>query len=57
MTDPTTPGSESGGGEVDKPVTAILAEMTGRDESEFEVDGDYDYPHPDDLESVPEDER
>ncbi|WP_262181348.1 hypothetical protein [Haloarcula laminariae] len=42
--------------ERDEPVAAVLAEMTGRPQSDFELDGEYDYPDLDELESVPEDE-
>lgn len=40
----------------DEPVSEILAEMTGRAAAEFEAGDEYDYPHPNDLESVPEDD-
>jgi hypothetical protein len=43
--------------ERDEPVSVVLAEMTGRPPEEFEYDREEaEFPHPDDLESVPEDE-
>jgi len=39
------------------PISVVLAEMTGRPREEFEYDADeVEFSHPDDLESVPEDE-
>lgn len=49
-----------GGGQAeyrDEPVSEILAEMTDRPASEFQADNEYKYPHPDELESVPQDEQ
>lgn len=40
----------------DEAVSEVLAKMTGRDASEFEVGDEVEYPHPDDLESVGTDE-
>lgn len=42
--------------EIEKPVSQVLAAETGQPASEFQAD-DYEFPNPDDLESVPEDER
>jgi len=43
--------------ERDDSVSVVLAEMTGRPREEFEYDREEaEFPHPDDLESVPEDE-
>jgi hypothetical protein len=42
--------------ERDVPVATVLAEMTGRPESDFEFDSEYEYPELDELESVPEEE-
>jgi hypothetical protein len=43
--------------ERNEPVSVVLAEMTGRPREEFEYDREEaEFPHPDDLESVPEDE-
>ncbi|MDS0280008.1 hypothetical protein NDI85_19675 [Halomicroarcula sp. S1AR25-4] len=39
-----------------EPVSAVLAEMTGHPKEEFEVDDDAEFPDPDELETVPEDE-
>lgn len=41
---------------IDESVSQVLAAETGRPASEFQAT-DYAYPDPDDLESVPEDER
>lgn len=38
-------------------VPEVLAQMTGRDASNFDASGAYPQPDLDDLESVPEDER
>ena len=38
-------------------VAEVLAQLTGRPVVEFETDDDLEYPDPDDLESVPEEER
>jgi len=43
--------------ERDEPVSAVLAEMTGGMRAPFEYDREEaEFPHPDELESVPEDE-
>jgi len=41
----------------EEPVSEVLAEMTDRPASEFQAGNEYEYPHPDELESVPQDER
>lgn len=56
MSDPNAGGRSSEEAYIDRPVSEILAEMTGRPSAEFQPDG-YEYPHPDKLESVPEEQR
>ena len=51
----TCPGDDSSEYR-DEPVSEVLVEMTGRPASEFQTDDEYVYPHPEELESVPEDE-
>lgn len=40
-----------------KPVSEILAAITDRSISEFRLNDDYEYPSPDELESLPEEEQ
>ncbi len=56
MSDPGTPQSDDRPGARSEPVSSVLAEMTGRPKSAFEIDNGYDFPDLEDLESVPKDE-